>query len=190
VQRDKVDHRLNTPLDVNVERAADTEPVGAGLAEGAKRSGVIPPTGKSCASFGSTARQAFTTSGGVASAGKSLRTEAAWASAAKLSLGVATPGSATRSNSNDIGGQEHRAGAHEDAPAPFARERLDALQRLRRIERDLDRAEASLDQGRGDRLGLVWLKAAEGKWWSLPETWIGLSENLRRLRGFGWLPRV
>ena len=56
------------------------------------RSGVIPPTGRSGTSGGNTALHAFTTAGGSASPGKSFSPSAPAASAAKPSVGVATPG--------------------------------------------------------------------------------------------------
>src|SRR5215204_411626 len=55
-------------------------------------SGLMPPTGSSSVSFGTTARQAFTTIGGRFSAGNILSPAAPHFSAAKASVGVATPG--------------------------------------------------------------------------------------------------
>src|SRR5580704_1030078 len=56
----------------------------------------MPPTGMSRVSFGSTARIERTTLGAIISPGKSLSASAPAASAAKASLGVATPGIETR----------------------------------------------------------------------------------------------
>ncbi|MNN88399.1 hypothetical protein D3C81_2060800 [compost metagenome] len=55
-------------------------------------SGVIPPTGARIVPAGNTASQALTTAGPICSAGNSFSTSAPSASAAKASVGVATPG--------------------------------------------------------------------------------------------------
>jgi hypothetical protein len=79
------------------------------------RSGVTPPTGKSGVAFGNTERHARTTSGGMASPGKSFNPDAPAFSASNASVIVATPGStasprwAARLDHGAIGvGRDHK----------------------------------------------------------------------------------
>ena len=73
-------------------------------------SGVMPPTGSSGTSAGSTARQAFNAAGPSVSAGNSLSASAPARSAANASLGVATPGTQARSGS--LGGARSPPGRY------------------------------------------------------------------------------
>src|SRR5208337_1290752 len=80
-----------------LHRAPPTpKPSALALRQGATRSGVIPPTGKRCVSFGSTERHPRTASGGMVSAEKGFRPDAPRLSAANASVGVATPGRSNR----------------------------------------------------------------------------------------------
>ena len=146
-----------------------------------------PPTASSSVSAGNTARQALNTAGGMISAGNSFSPSAPAFSAAKPSDGVITPGSAARPaalaarttsaskfgatirlaagvlHARDVRRFEHRAGADQRTRAVARGEPLDALERLRRIERHLDDRDAGLDQRIADRVDLVRLHAAQDR---------------------------
>ena len=61
----------------------------------------------------------------------------------------------------DRAGQEHGPGADERGLADPVCDDLDALERIGRVERNLDRAEAGLDKDGGDGFRLIGLHAAE-----------------------------
>jgi hypothetical protein len=142
------------------------------------------------ASFGKTARQAFTTCGGIASAGKILIPSAPAFRAAKASVGVATPGVQTRrradetaflgaadhvevgvghhnqlaadiANPVDLSRIQYRAGADEHVARQSLGQDLDASERFRRVERHLDQAEACLDESHSDRLRILGPEASQ-----------------------------
>ncbi len=132
----------------------------------------------------STARQAFTTCGGIPSAGNSFSASAPAARAAKASVGVATPEcrrGARLGGADDlkvgmrhddepaagllhrfhIGGGEHGAGADQRPVAEGLGQRADGDERLRRVQRHLDEREARIDQRRADLQRLGGLEAAQ-----------------------------
>src|SRR5262249_54153183 len=136
-------------------------------------SGVIPPTGSRAMLAGNTARQAFTALGGRISAGNILSPSAPAASAAKASVGVATPGSATMPSRLAAamtsrsalgatisrppaagGGPRLDLGSGKDGARPRQQARAagqvtQALQRLGAVQGNLDDAEAGAGQGIG-----------------------------------------
>jgi hypothetical protein len=149
--------------------------------------GSIPPTGRKRAVFGNTARHALSVAGPSVSAGNSLSAAAPARSAAKPFARGRHAGEAGQAGAR--GGRDHRrvgvrahdqpaagvgeaahvdrvedgAGADHDLVAELPRHQRDAGERLGRVERDLDQAEAGVDQRAADREGLVGLEAAQDR---------------------------
>ena len=123
----------------------------------------------------------------MASPGKSFNPDAPAFSASNASVIVATPGSMTSPSFAarsitarsalgettslraslgdfvDLMRLKHRAGADENPFAEAKRDSGDAGERLGRVERNLDRAKAGLDNCPGDRLGFVRPDAAQDR---------------------------
>ena len=66
-------------------------------------------------------------------------------------------------NPIDIADGKHRAAADEGAFAVPTGQTADRLQWLRRIKRDLDRFDAFVDQGSGNRLNLIRLDPPQNR---------------------------
>ena len=134
-----------------------------------------PPTAISSVSFGNTARHALNAAAGIISAGNNFRPSAPALRAANPSDGVITPGAveksrplrrphdiaievrrdneptAGRRDSSDVGDIDDRAGSDQRMRPIPSGQPLDAIERIRRVERHLDDDDPRLDERIADR---------------------------------------
>lgn len=126
----------------------------------------MPPTGSGPTRLGNAARQAFTTGGGIISAGKSLRKVAPAPRAAKAEFAAGGGDERAEVGGNDqpatgglhlshLLGTQYRSRADDGVGAVSLGGAANAHEGVGAVERDLQNAEFSADQPADRRLGLV-----------------------------------